>query len=215
MKILDVGCGGGFYEIILSRRFSHIEIIGADINRDSLLTAKKTVNSNRNTEIFLVLADATKLPFTAESFDRIICTEVLEHVRKDEEALSQIYRVMKKNAKAVFTVPNKNYPASWDPPNFFLERIFHVHIPFNARPAGIWSCHVRLYSKDELTEKLERARFKIENLWFSTHYCFPFSPYLLSATIIDLVPFNLLDRLNKDNMEGKSVVNLVVKLRKS
>lgn len=173
MRILDVGCGSGFYERILSHCVSNIEIVAADINKKSPRSAKKTTNSKRNI-FFFVRADAIKLPFAAESFDEIICTEVLEHIRKDEEALSQIYKIMKKNAKAIFTVPNKNYPASWDPLNFFLEKIFDIHIPFNVRPAGIWGGHIRLYSKEELIGKLEKAGLKIENIWFSTHYCFPF-----------------------------------------
>ena len=49
-----------------------------------------------------------KLIFPNNSFDLIICNHVLEHVLRDDLAISEIYRVLKKNGMAFLMVPVDN-----------------------------------------------------------------------------------------------------------
>ena len=55
--------------------------------------------------------DLVKLPYREDSFDFVSALDVLEHIKDDEFAVSEISRILKKNGMAVITVPHrmKNY----------------------------------------------------------------------------------------------------------
>jgi len=57
------------------------------------------------TEAITCAANARKLPFKTDSFDWLICLEVLEHIEGDE-AIKECFRVLKPGGKALFSVPN-------------------------------------------------------------------------------------------------------------
>ncbi len=52
-----------------------------------------------------VKMDVCNIPFKDEAFDIVICNHVLEHVNNDNKAMSELYRVMKKNGIGIFQVP--------------------------------------------------------------------------------------------------------------
>jgi len=52
-------------------------------------------------------ADVVNLPFRENSFNIIICTEVLEHIHKDHFAVDEILRVLKPNGYLLITVPHQ------------------------------------------------------------------------------------------------------------
>ncbi len=56
-------------------------------------------------------ADFQKLAFSDEHFDYVIATDVFEHIREDEKAFSEVYRVLKKNGTFILTVP---YNHEWE-----------------------------------------------------------------------------------------------------
>lgn len=238
-RVLDLGCGRGFYLRFLSSRWPGLKLYGVDLNQKYLKIAKKSLKNNH---VHLVKADATKLSLSDNFFDRIIASEILEHIKDDQKALSEIYRVLKPGGITLITVPNKNYPFLWDPLNWLLERIFHTHVPANIWwLAGIWADHIRLYDKRELISKLKKAGFKIEETWEATHYCLPFAHFLLygigknlvergflrsfnrfidqprqsSLNKVFLWPMRKIDELNKRNVNLKSSVNLIVRVRKT
>jgi SAM-dependent methyltransferase len=50
-----------------------------------------------------VVGDAHELPFEDESFERILCTEVLEHLHTPQKAIDEMYRVLKKGGELILT----------------------------------------------------------------------------------------------------------------
>lgn len=252
-KVLEVGCGRGFYVKTLNEVWPKLDITGVDLNEKYLSVAKKFVNDDK---VKLIKADATDLPFKDKSFDRIICSEVLEHIPDDQKAISEMHRVLKPGGIVIITVPNKNYPFFWDPVNWISERIFKKHLPADIWwLAGIWADHVRLYDEGEIRDKVEKPAFappirrasagekkvgfKIEKVWYSTHYCLPFSHFLfygIGKNLVEkgvcgsfnrfgknrkqsllnkflLLPIRVVDRLNiKGNYN--SCLNLIFVIRK-
>lgn len=92
------------------------------------------------------LASAEKLPYQKAFFDLVCAFEVIEHIEEDEMALSEIYRVLKKNGTFIFSVPLfMKYWSAWD------------------ELAG----HKRRYEPDELEEKLKRIGLFIEKFYTS------------------------------------------------
>lgn len=199
--ILEVGCGRGYYADIFRQFFPDCKYFGVDINRGYLKVASNLVRS-RN--VNFVYGTATNLLFKNKSFDAVICTEVLEHLQDDKKALAEIYRVLKPGGIVLATVPNKNYPFFWDPLNWVLERAFSWHIPSNIWwLAGIWADHVRLYTEDELTGKVQSAGFTIQKVWRSIHFCLPFSHFLLYGVGKNLVEAGFLRSFNRFTPEMK------------
>lgn len=210
-KILEVGCGRGFYGSIIGRFFPKISYTGIDINEAHLQIAKVFA---RASNVHFRKINATKLPFPDKSFNKIICTEVLEHIENDRLALAELHRVLKPNGIAIITVPNKNYPFFWDPINWVLERFFHTHIPSHVLWfAGIWAYHVRLYGEDELLEKVKNQGFKINGITRTTHFCFPFAHFVLGIgkNIVDKGFFTSFDRFANSG-ENSFLLTFVLKM---
>ena len=194
-KVLEIGCGRGFYLKTLKKLWPNLKITGVDLNKKYLTEAKKNL---AGLKIKLVKGDAQNLPFVDNSFSRIIASEILEHVSNDSKALTEIYRVLKPTGIAIITVPNADYPLLWDPLNWFLEKWFDKHIPSNIWwLAGIWADHQRLYTKKEIENKIKKSGFKIEKTWSTTHYCLPFSHFLFYGIGKNLVEKGLFKSMNR------------------
>jgi len=95
-SFLDVGCAQGYYISIAKTRTSNL--FGIDYVPAFVAEAKKTGAK-------VVACSAEKLPFESNKFDFVLCTETLEHVSDWKKAVSEIKRVLKKNGRAIITVP--------------------------------------------------------------------------------------------------------------
>ena len=97
---LDIGCSDGRVE----ERFGKYKdrFVGIDIDEKALRAAKGGY-------LKAVLADAVHLPFKDESFDGIICSEVMEHIKDDHQAAKEIARVLKRDRALVVSVPNGEF----------------------------------------------------------------------------------------------------------
>ena len=98
-SILDVGCGANLdYDKFLADMGKRP--ICADFTLNFLRLAPKDVRMP------LVQADATLLPFADASFDGVICSETIEHIPRDDSAVSEIARVLRPRGVLLVTVPN-------------------------------------------------------------------------------------------------------------
>ena len=89
--------------------------------------------------------DALRLPFPDDTFDRIIASEVLEHVSDDQVALDEIFRVLKPGGTLAATVP------SWLPEQICWALSEEYHAPF------VEGGHVRIYSEPTLRSRMRTA----------------------------------------------------------
>lgn len=96
-KVLDVGAGTGPYREF----FSHCEYKTQDFLQ---LAQDKLLKGNEYTAIDYV-CDVTNIPVENESFDYIICTEVIEHLPEPISALKEISRICMKGGKILITAP--------------------------------------------------------------------------------------------------------------
>lgn len=90
-RILDVGCGTKPYLSF----FNYTEYIGLEFDTG--------IDSEKKEADYYY--DGKTFPFESESFDSIICNQVLEHVFEPKEFLSEFYRVLKPGGKLLLTVP--------------------------------------------------------------------------------------------------------------
>ena len=98
-KVLDLGSGTGYFAEIMCTQASSTFCL--DIALRNLLSIKQRENKN----LFLIYSDAEHLPFSDTSFNKVLCSEVLEHVEGDREALKEITRMLQPGGTLVITVP--------------------------------------------------------------------------------------------------------------
>lgn len=188
-RILDCGCGMGFNLRALSELYQ-CSLVGVERNP---VTLKRTRRELEHTRVRIVRGDALRLPFPDGTFDKILMTEVLEHIPDEAGALAEIYRVLRPGGRYVLSVPHHNYPFWWDPLNKVLESTSGTHVPSNIWwLAGVWADHLRLYTPAQLHGALSRAGFVVEDTSEFTHFSLPFHHFLVYGIGKNLIQRGLL-----------------------
>ncbi|MBI4212816.1 MAG: methyltransferase domain-containing protein [Chloroflexi bacterium] len=188
-RILDCGCGMGFMLRTLARLCS-AHLFGVELRHATIGTAQRELTG---TNARLTRASVFQLPFRDAVFDKIVMTEVLEHLEDQAAALREVSRVLRPGGTLALTVPNRDYPFWWDPLNKTLETVLHAHVSKDIWwLAGIWADHERLYRPPELRLVLESAGFSVEEVTPMTHYCVPFHHFLVYGLGKNLIERNLL-----------------------
>lgn len=101
--VLDLGCGEGFLISLIPN--STKKIVGLDISEIALNRAAEILKEKKGVE--LLRGNAEKLNLPDESFDKIICSEMLEHTPKPRKAMEEMHRVLKNNGLLVISVPDE------------------------------------------------------------------------------------------------------------
>lgn len=99
-RVLDVGCGTGHLLATLSQRVDLERVVGVDHAAAGLARGRKLLPSAE-----FVKADIYSLSL-AETFDLVVCTEVLEHLRRPQQALETLVRLCADGGVIVATVPD-------------------------------------------------------------------------------------------------------------
>lgn len=104
-KVLDVGCGNG----VISRHLGKLgfNVLGIDVSEQTIARAR-ALNTLPN--VWFDVISAEKLVAQGDTFDAIICSEVLEHLDNPSALLKVLYQSLKADGILVVTVPNGNGP---------------------------------------------------------------------------------------------------------
>lgn len=137
-SILDAGCGEGFTLARLKKARIGKKHEGIEYLDDAIQLGKKL-----HPEITIKKATIYKLPYKANSFDVVLCTEVLEHLEKPEQALLELKRVTKKYL--VLSVPNE--------PLFTIQRILRGK---NVLKLGAHPEHIQHWSSSSFKKFIGR-----------------------------------------------------------
>ena len=147
--MLDVGCGEGRHIFGIMQDYPNMKCVGLDMDEESLTKAEegyeyfKTIS---NTETDFLKGSAYELPFEDNTFDLIVCSEVLEHLHEYNDAIKEIHRVLKSGGKFYASVP-----ASWP------EKIcWRLSKDYQNQPGG----HLRIFNQGNLVSEIENLGFK-------------------------------------------------------
>jgi SAM-dependent methyltransferase len=159
--VLDMGCGAGRHAFETVRRGCRIVALDQDLqelfdvkNTFAAMIAEGELSSDVQGQP--VSADALELPFSDATFDRIICSEVLEHIPNDTVAIEELVRVLRPGGRIAITVP------AW-----LAEKIcWRLNDEYYA-PKAVGG-HVRIYRKSQLRSKISRAGLHPEG-WGRAH----------------------------------------------
>ena len=161
--VLDLGCGEGRHAIN-SYLQENVTALGVDLNIRDLKTAQLRFapfsQSTPGKHFFLQQADATQLPFANESIDKIICSEVLEHIPDYVAVLHEIHRVLKPGGTLAVTIP-RAWPEKicWK-----LSKEYHQ----------VEGGHIRIFNSQHLRQEIEDLDF----MYYKRHWAHALhSPY--------------------------------------
>jgi 2-polyprenyl-3-methyl-5-hydroxy-6-metoxy-1,4-benzoquinol methylase len=99
LAVAEVGVGGGH----VLRMFPEAKLTAIDVSGVYLEAARKAL---RGLDVHFLKGELHELGLARDSFDRVICSEVLEHTADPEAILAAISEVLRPNGAAVITVPN-------------------------------------------------------------------------------------------------------------
>jgi len=193
--VLDCGCGMGVY-MMMMRRLRDVNIVGVDGDVGRLEWAER-----EGVDARLSRVDIHRLPFADNSFDKVLMSEVLEHLSDDRKAMREVFRVLKPGGTLALSVPHANYPPLWDPINKVIEALGLRPIRRPGLITGLWSNHWRLYTPSQLQDVTGSAGFEIEALEEQTHYSFPFIHLIVYSIGKPLIELNLLPKRLRDSAD--------------
>lgn len=100
--ILDAGCGEGYATSWLVQALPACEVTGVDGRPEALEQFRR-----RNPDARALEGDLVALPFADDTFDLVVCTEVLEHLPEPAAALRELGRVCA--GHLLLTVPHEPF----------------------------------------------------------------------------------------------------------
>ena len=154
-RVLDLGCGFGRHAFEALRRGASVvasDMARAELDEVRAIYGVMDDDGELQPEVVgtAVCADATRLPFPDHSFDRVIASEVLEHIPADSAALAELARVLVPGGVLAVTVP------SWLP-----ERIcWAISDEYYAPKAE--GGHLRIYRRRHLESMLVSAGLELQ-----------------------------------------------------
>ncbi len=146
-SVLDVGGRKSPYTVNLPVDITLLDVPQEEGTREALNLGftdhiLSSIQKKRSNISDVVIQDMTKSQLDDESYDAVICIEVIEHVVEDDVFVKNISKVIKKGGWAYFTTPNGDYIKNEGP---------------NKNPD-----HVRHYTKDELERLLKKYFTKVD-----------------------------------------------------
>jgi dolichol-phosphate mannosyltransferase len=140
-QVLDVGCGS-------SRILASIPgMTGLDVQLHKLRYARRFENQLVHGSIF-------DLPFADESFDCLVCSEVIEHIPAEEKAFDELSRVLKIGGRLILGTPDYDR-WQWRTLEWVYARV---------SPGGYADEHITHYSMKNLSVYLQGKGFAIESV---------------------------------------------------
>ncbi len=196
LKILDIGCGTGAMLTTPLGKYGN-EIIGIDTDEKSLEMAR-SINPYPNVSF----ESRTTESYPNDSFDAIICSEVMEHLDHPKTLVDEIYRLLRPGGLCLVTIPNGKGPferqmAVWR--RVAQNRLFrHYYISFRhfakkmrnlasrrslaELPAtlNIECTHVNFFQKEDFERLFTENGFAKLDYRGRTFLCGPFTDFLIA-----------------------------------
>lgn len=167
-KIFDVGCEAG--AMMVYTGLLGAEVNGVDISPESVEKANKYL-AKFSIKGKAVVGDARKLNFPDDYFDKVICSDFLEHLNVEDniQVLKEIKRVVKPGGLIVIKTPNLTY-LKWARVFKMFRRLLQFKNPFSVvipHTTGDAHQHIGLLNKSGMVKIIKSAGF----LNFKFYYC--------------------------------------------
>lgn len=164
-RILDIGCGSGRHTAAAAA-LPVAASVGVDACPGDLKKAVERLELHQNLGATaaglwaFAGADALRIPFGDQFFDGVICSEVLEHIRDHQRAVSEAVRVLRPGGWLVVSVPR-----------FWPEKICWL---LSREYANTEGGHIRIYKTAELVDLLTSCGLSVTAMHYAHSLHAPF-----------------------------------------
>lgn len=181
-KVVEIGCGEGYGMQLLADQSEHYVAI------DKKFPAGYQRQSN-------TLFTYARLPdlsaVGSNSFDTVICFQVIEHIRRDDMLLAEMKRILKPGGRLLLTTPNRLMSLTRNP--------FHVKEYTAAEMHTAIETHFSrfslrgIYGNEKVRDYYGRNKASVQRI---TRYDVFNLQYRLPAALLRL-PYNILNHINR------------------
>lgn len=177
VKILDYGCGTGkLIEYVISQDDIQCEISGCDISEDMLKKVK--IQSPKFKGV--VVADGERLPFSANTFDIIICRGVLHHMPSLDRALNEIRRVLVSQGLFIVSEPSND------------SVLIRLARTIMYKKSKGFDEDDKAFMTHELWDCFKRNKFSVTSVERFGFFAYTFAGFLDHVSILKYIPCNQL-----------------------
>lgn len=99
-KLIDIGCGDGALDYLIKIKKGG-QIFGIDPSKEAILIAENKFKKLKIKKYKFKIGEGGNLSFTDNSFDHVICADVIEHIKNPQKTLKEIKRVLKSGGKVI------------------------------------------------------------------------------------------------------------------
>jgi 2-polyprenyl-3-methyl-5-hydroxy-6-metoxy-1,4-benzoquinol methylase len=146
-RVLDVGCSTGYLAERLQQRGS--TVIGIEMDERAAEAARRFCEA-----VYVGDIETMELPFEPESFDAVLCGDLIEHLRDPQGVLERLRPLLRPGGRLVLSTPNI---ANW------AMRLSLLFGRFRYTEWGILDrTHTHLFTRKTLRELLEAAGYRVE-----------------------------------------------------
>ena len=153
-KVLEVGCGNGRVGLYLLSQEKTLDMTFSDVTP----VAKKYLSDYNFVECSM-----TKTPFPDNNFDKVYCSQVLNHIEDGERAIKEMYRILKPGGSFLIMTQNP-----------YCVFIYKLGSFFKLTPKFEYDKTVkRIYSIHTLSNLLNKHGFKIQDVKYYSDFISP------------------------------------------
>ena len=162
-RVLELGCGSGYGTKLIKKHFKPEKISAIDLDERMIKIANK---NNTDANITFIVGDATKLPFSNNTFDAVFELGIIHHIPNWRDSIKEIFRVLKPGGQIIIEDLSLETFNSFI--GKFLKRFFRH--PYS-----------KMYREQEFIDYLTKMRFERIKVKRNVYGAF-FPAFILQAT---------------------------------
>jgi arsenite methyltransferase len=104
-RVIELGCGPGFYAANLAKRFPQIFVTGVDRSENQLKWARERADAERLRNCSFVRVNVLNLPFADAQFDVLVASRLFTVLPDCERAVAEMHRVLRPQGRCFIAEP--------------------------------------------------------------------------------------------------------------
>ncbi len=163
LRMLDLGCGSGWFSFEMSERSPETVIYGIDVSvYKASVFRDQIISRNLENKLVSAAANGENLPFPDAFFEIVVMDEVIEHLLEPNKTLKEAMRVIKPSGYLLITTPSRFMTKFWKLSAIiptFLKRLCKGEPLSRENKRDL---HENLFHPSELKSMIRESGFDIE-----------------------------------------------------